>query len=184
MDETAARDLYGVLGVARDVPAREIRRAYRRLARQHHPDLNRHPTGAEQFATLAHAYEILGDPTRRARYDRTLPKPAIGSRPQRIISGGRPPAAATVCHGILELTPAETLHAGRYPLALHDAHGHMIVLPAGTSDGDRITVADGSSIAVLTVRTQRKTCPPLRSISNGEDVLRFVSSTQRRFTWH
>jgi molecular chaperone DnaJ len=64
-----ARDLYDVLGVTRDASDEDIRRAYRRLARELHPDVNGDPAAEEHFKEIAGAYEILSDPERRARYD-------------------------------------------------------------------------------------------------------------------
>jgi len=65
-----ADDLYDVLGVSRSATAEEIKKAYRRLARQHHPDANPDDPGAEaRFKQVAQAYEVLSDPTRRQRYD-------------------------------------------------------------------------------------------------------------------
>lgn len=156
MDELNAKDLYAVLGVARDAPAREIRRAYRRLARRHHPDLNADSRGSERFARLANAYEILHDPAQRARYDRTLPQTAFAPQPPSGIRDRPPPAAGVRC-GILELSPAEASYVARFPLALHDARGNTIVLPAGTGHGDQVTVPGGVHTAILTVRTRRKT---------------------------
>jgi molecular chaperone DnaJ len=64
------RDFYEVLGVARDATADDIKKAYRRLAREHHPDANPDDTEAEaRFKELALAYETLSDPERRRRYD-------------------------------------------------------------------------------------------------------------------
>jgi molecular chaperone DnaJ len=60
-------DLYGVLGLRPDAGAEEIKRAYRRKAREHHPDAG---GDEERFKELNHAYEVLSDPERRARYDR------------------------------------------------------------------------------------------------------------------
>jgi molecular chaperone DnaJ len=65
----AARDLYEVLGVPRDASQDDIKRAYRKLAREHHPDVNDDPIAEERFKEAAGAYEILSDPERRARYD-------------------------------------------------------------------------------------------------------------------
>jgi molecular chaperone DnaJ len=65
----AVRDLYEILGVARDASAEEIKKAYRRLAREHHPDVNADPAAEERFKEVAGAYEILSDPQKRARYD-------------------------------------------------------------------------------------------------------------------
>lgn len=64
------RDLYDVLGVGRDASADEIRKAYRRLARELHPDVSDDPAAEERFKEVTGAYEILSDPDRRARYDR------------------------------------------------------------------------------------------------------------------
>lgn len=64
-------DLYAVLGVKRSADATEIKSAYRRLARQYHPDVNPDPAAARQFAVLNEAYHILSDPARRTWYDRT-----------------------------------------------------------------------------------------------------------------
>src|SRR5947209_14213029 len=64
------RDPYEVLGVARDADDGEIKKAFRRLARQLHPDVNSSETAEEDFKEAAEAYEILSDPERRATYDR------------------------------------------------------------------------------------------------------------------
>ena len=64
-------DLYEVLEVSRDATQDDIKRAYRRLAREHHPDANPDDPHAEaRFKELASAYEVLSDPDKRAKYDR------------------------------------------------------------------------------------------------------------------
>jgi molecular chaperone DnaJ len=65
-----SHDLYDLLGVARDADADAIKKAYRRLARQLHPDVNSDPAAQEQFKQVTAAYEILSDPQKRAAYDR------------------------------------------------------------------------------------------------------------------
>jgi molecular chaperone DnaJ len=65
-----ATDLYDVLGVARDASPEDIKRAYRRLARELHPDVNPDPTTQERFKEITAAYEILRDPEKRRMYDR------------------------------------------------------------------------------------------------------------------
>ncbi|HEY0374355.1 MAG TPA: DnaJ domain-containing protein, partial [Amnibacterium sp.] len=62
-------DHYEVLGVARDASAEEIKRAYRRLARQLHPDVNPGPDASERFKDVTHAYDVLSDPRQRQEYD-------------------------------------------------------------------------------------------------------------------
>jgi molecular chaperone DnaJ len=62
------RDFYEVLGVDKNAEDSDIKRAYRELARQFHPDLN--PVGAERFKEINEAYAVLSDPQTRARYDR------------------------------------------------------------------------------------------------------------------
>jgi len=65
------RDPYDVLGVARDAGETDVKKAFRRLARELHPDVNTHdPEAEEKFKEAAEAYEILADAERRATYDR------------------------------------------------------------------------------------------------------------------
>ena len=65
------RDYYEVLGVSRDVPPDDVKRAYRQLARQYHPDVNPGDmTAAERFKEINEAYEVLSDEQKRADYDR------------------------------------------------------------------------------------------------------------------
>ncbi|MGH2378564.1 MAG: molecular chaperone DnaJ [Candidatus Limnocylindria bacterium] len=60
---------YSVLGVDRNATADEIRSAYRKLARQHHPDVSASADGSARFKEITEAYEILSDPQKRQRYD-------------------------------------------------------------------------------------------------------------------
>src|SRR5215471_19180230 len=66
----AEPDLYRVLGVERSASTEEIRRAYRRLARKHHPDVNPgNKEAAEKFKEISAAYEVLSDEKKRKAYD-------------------------------------------------------------------------------------------------------------------
>ena len=86
-----ARDLYQLLGVARDASREEIALAWRRRARDEHPDARHGDDGAPaRFRALAEAWHVLGDPGRRAAYDRGL---APGPPPGRVrITVRHPPA--------------------------------------------------------------------------------------------
>ncbi|HWR47494.1 MAG TPA: J domain-containing protein [Pseudonocardiaceae bacterium] len=68
-----ARDYYDALGVSRTASTEELQRAYRKLARQHHPDVNRDPGAEERFKEISEAYSVLSDPDTRRRYDRFGP---------------------------------------------------------------------------------------------------------------
>jgi DnaJ-class molecular chaperone len=64
------KDYYAILGVSRDAKPVEVRKAYRRLARKYHPDVNPGNKAAEEkFKELSQAYEILGDDKKRQVYD-------------------------------------------------------------------------------------------------------------------
>lgn len=145
-------DHYALLGVGADASAPEIRRAYRRVARQYHPDLNPRADRGESFAELAHAYAILNDPAQRAHYDQTLRRLAPArppTRPRSTIVG------RTVRRGTLELSPSEARHLARHPLTLDDGHGRRIVLPAGAGPGDEITLLYAGRPIVLAVQLQK-----------------------------
>ena len=66
----AFRDYYEVLGVPRDADTEDIRRAYRKLARENHPDINKDPEAEDRFKEISEAYEVLRDEERRRQYDR------------------------------------------------------------------------------------------------------------------
>ncbi len=64
------RDYYEILGVSRNASEDEIKKAFRRLARQYHPDVNKESGAEARFKEVSEAYEILSDPEKRQRYDR------------------------------------------------------------------------------------------------------------------
>jgi hypothetical protein len=83
-------DFYEILGVSRDASSQEIRSAYRRLARLHHPDVNSSAEAAERFAVIAEAYHALSDSHLRRLYDagqydarRTQPRPSSREQSRR-----------------------------------------------------------------------------------------------------
>ncbi|MFZ1992726.1 MAG: DnaJ domain-containing protein [Solirubrobacteraceae bacterium] len=149
-------DYYAVLGVPRNASAPDIRRAYRHVARRHHPDLNRDPRGPERFAAAARAYEVLSDPAARARYDeRFLPHP-VAVRRSPSPSQRRPSPPAGGLRGVLELTGPEAAYVARFPLTLTDGSGGRIVVPAGICDGDELLLREGRRLIVLQVRLTAK----------------------------
>ncbi|HHB90645.1 MAG TPA: J domain-containing protein [Anaerolineae bacterium] len=80
------KDYYKILGVPRNATEKEIKKAYRKLARQYHPDANPNdPTAEEKFKEINEAYEVLSDPEKRKRYDQ------FGAQWKNFTSaGGRP----------------------------------------------------------------------------------------------
>lgn len=74
--------LYSVLGLQASAPADELKTAYRRLARQWHPDVCHEPEAKEQFIAIKHAYDVLSEPNQRAKYDAGLRLAASLKTPQ------------------------------------------------------------------------------------------------------
>jgi curved DNA-binding protein CbpA len=63
------KDYYAILGVPRNATPEEIKEAYRRLAKEYHPDKNPSPEAEERFKLINEAYQVLSDPAKRAEYD-------------------------------------------------------------------------------------------------------------------
>lgn len=72
-------DLYTVLGLTHTAEAGAVRDAYRRLAKLYHPDVSAFPDAQQRFIRITEAYEVLGDPERRKRYDRSRLSPHPGT---------------------------------------------------------------------------------------------------------
>ena len=78
------RDFYEILGVSRTATQDEIQQAYRKLARAHHPDVNKDPAAEDRFKDISEAYDVLSDPDTRRRYD------AFGPDFRRVPEGADP----------------------------------------------------------------------------------------------
>jgi curved DNA-binding protein len=79
------KDYYKTLGVSKNASAEEIKKAYRKLARQHHPDINKKPEAEKRFKEINEANEVLSDPEKRKRYD------TVGPEWERFRQGGQQP---------------------------------------------------------------------------------------------
>lgn len=66
------KDYYKIMGVSKDATDKDIKTAYRRLARKYHPDISKESNAEEQFKEMGEAYEVLRDPVKRAEYDQYL----------------------------------------------------------------------------------------------------------------
>ncbi len=81
----ANKNYYDILGISKNATQQEIKRAYRRLAKKHHPDANKSKDAEQRFKEISEAYQILSDPQKRATYDR------FGSRAFEQAAGGSNP---------------------------------------------------------------------------------------------
>jgi len=66
---TTYQDYYKMFGLERNATAKDIKKAYRKLARKYHPDINKEKSAEEHFKKVAEAYEVLKDPEKRRLYD-------------------------------------------------------------------------------------------------------------------
>ena len=142
------RDYYAVLGVAKSATEADIKRAFRELARKHHPDVALSGDGGEVFREINEAYAVLSDPDARARYDRwghatsggddaggfSAVVDAASELWGELLRGRRSKQKGADLRYTLEVTFEEaafgaekTVHAG--------GRDHVVVVPAGTKDG-------------------------------------------------
>jgi hypothetical protein len=116
------KDYYAILGVSRDATLRQIKAAYRKLAKQHHPDAcPGDPHAAARFRDITQAYETLADPLRRKAYDRYHP-PAPGTA---ITTPAGSPAASRVLAVLEDTWTAIRRHHGQVPLV-------VLIIASGT----------------------------------------------------
>jgi curved DNA-binding protein len=154
-----ARDYYEVLGVGRDAPAEDIQRAYRQLARKHHPDVDRSPGAEDRFKEINEAYHVLSDPQRRQQYvsparadrgfARTSEEFDFEDLFGGMFAGGRGRGPGVFMPGAdqeteLELSVEEAYRGGKRRLTLTGPAGQRaydVDIPPGVVDGQRIRLA-------------------------------------------
>ncbi len=117
-----ARDYYEVLGISRDAGADEVQQAYRKLARRHHPDVNKSPDAEEKFKEINEAYQVLKDPEMRRRYDR------FGANFRQVPEGYEEMAGAGRGAGA-----AASAAVGPAPVVLRTTASGISTTPASTS---------------------------------------------------
>ena len=116
----AEKDFYQILGVPREASQQDIQRAYRKLARQYHPDVNADPAAEERFKDVSEAYDVLSDPQTRSRYDalgadfRQVPEDMDPQAWRRAQAGaGRANGQALAPEAPGQARPGLQLHRGR-----------------------------------------------------------------------
>lgn len=166
MHDLLDADLYDVLGVAPDADQAEIARAYRRLARETHPDTRPDdPEAAERFGRIARAYEVLGDPDERTAYDRLRnapPRGPAGSQDHAgawpgdttrfrwssgdddlfadLFGGGRRGMRGADVVGRVRVDLTDIVEDHQVDLTMPDGSDRRVTIPAGIVDGGSLRV--------------------------------------------
>lgn len=165
MDEN---DYYQIMGISRNANEKDIKMAYRRLARKYHPDLNKEPDAESKFKELGEAYEVLKDPEKRKIYDQYGKNPGFNPHAQTASSGpaydqyqtqdyqaaedffeslfgargfhGQSPAGADL-HGTVNISLEEAYHGTTKDIQLPDNQTLRVKIPAGAKSGQQLRLA-------------------------------------------
>jgi len=120
------KDYYKILGVPKDAKKEDVTKAYRRLARQHHPDLNKGADAERRFKEINEAYQVLSDPEKRQRYDH------LGPNWERFAQGQGAPGGAGGFQWVFTGQPGEA--AGDFSDFFRMVFGDAAGFRAGTVD--------------------------------------------------
>jgi len=159
------KDYYGILGVSKAAPEAEIKRAYRRLASQHHPDKG---GDTARFQEIEEAYRVLSNADARREYDNPRPQPQFNSAGFNLdeifnMFGTRfhHEQRRTTANLQLWVTLADLANPGPKVIAVSSPHGQSqieIQIPPGLADGDSIRyprIAPGQQDLVITYRIRQ-----------------------------
>src|ERR671916_766829 len=126
----AFRDYYEALGVPRDASADDVRSAYRKLARQYHPDVNKDdPEAEDRFKEISEAYEVLRDPEKRAAYDRFGQNWKAGQDVARTAGFDGFSTRGGDQEAVLELSLEEAARGGKRRITLADGRDYEVNIP-------------------------------------------------------
>jgi DnaJ-class molecular chaperone len=132
-----AKDFYTILGVDRKADEKEIKRAYRKLARQYHPDANKGKDAEARFKEISEAYQVLSDSEKRGLYDQ------FGDNYDKVGQGAPPPGASGYGAGGYPGGPQYSGYAGAGGINFEDLLNQARRQQAGAGGASRAEVEDG-----------------------------------------
>jgi curved DNA-binding protein len=165
------KDYYKIMGVSEDASEKDIKMAYRKLARKYHPDISKEPDAEEHFKEMGEAYEVLRDPVKKAEYDRYRKNREFNPNAQHTHS--RPESAEQFYNGQFNDDLFESLFGhSRYrqqPMTGQNYHGQINISLEeafqGTIKNIQIPIENGSQ---LTMQTLKVKIP--QGIKSGQQV--------------
>ncbi|WP_454784133.1 DnaJ C-terminal domain-containing protein [Legionella sp. WA2024007413] len=165
------KDYYKIMGVSEDASDKDIKMAYRKLARKYHPDISKEPNAEERFKEMGEAYEVLRDPVKKAEYDNYRRNKAFHQQ------GGsthwRPEESEHYYSGQFNEDLFENLFGhSRYrqqPMAGQDYHGKINISLEnafkGTVTNIQIPMTNGSEVTMQTLKVK---IPP--GVKSGQQI--------------